>query len=137
MVTIKDIALALGISHSTVSRALNNSDRVQSKTREMILAKAKEMNYIPNAAARDMKNLNFLLLASSLLTWEEAATVAKCLVLLAKRPKKKGYQLIFIHIEDTSPSETDFNLLKEKEYQACFISRLTLALLITTLSLMR
>ena len=55
MVTIKDIALALGISHSTVSRALNNSDRVQSKTREMILAKAKEMNYIPNAAARDMK----------------------------------------------------------------------------------
>jgi LacI family transcriptional regulator len=52
MVTIKDIALALGISHVTVSRALNNPEKVQAKTREKILAKAKELHYVPNAAAR-------------------------------------------------------------------------------------
>ena len=64
MVTIKDIALALGI-HVTVSRALNNPEKVQAKTREKILAKAKELHYVPNAAARDMKNPGYRLLALS------------------------------------------------------------------------
>lgn len=114
MVTIKDIALALGISHSTVSRALNNSDRVQSKTREMILAKAKEMNYIPNAAARDMKKSQLPIIGVIALNMGRSSYGSEMLGSISQKAKKKGYQLIFIHIEDTSPSETDFNLLKEK-----------------------
>lgn len=44
-VTIKDIASALGISHATVSLALNNSPKVADATREKVKAKAKEMGY--------------------------------------------------------------------------------------------
>lgn len=114
MVTIKDIALALGISHSTVSRALNNSDRVQSKTRDMILAKAKEMNYIPNAAARDMKKSQLPIIGVIALNMGRSSYGSEMLGSISQQAKKNGYQLIFIHIEDTSPSETDFNLLREK-----------------------
>ncbi|OOM71845.1 putative HTH-type transcriptional repressor ExuR [Clostridium puniceum] len=53
--TIKDIAKALGISHSTVSRALTGSRNVSEKTKEEILKSAKELNYIPNMSARSLK----------------------------------------------------------------------------------
>ena len=49
--TIKDIARALGISASTVSRALNNHHDVSKKTREVVLRLAQELNYQPNAMA--------------------------------------------------------------------------------------
>jgi len=54
-VSIKDIAQAAGVSHSTVSRALNDSPLVKQATRARIKALATEMGYIPNAVARSLK----------------------------------------------------------------------------------
>lgn len=53
--TIKDIAKALGISHSTVSRALTGSKNVNEKTKEEIFKAVKELNYSPNMSARSLK----------------------------------------------------------------------------------
>ncbi|NRY63456.1 LacI family DNA-binding transcriptional regulator [Clostridium beijerinckii] len=53
--TIKDIAKALGISHSTVSRVLTGSKSVNEKTKEAVLNAVKELNYIPNMSARSLK----------------------------------------------------------------------------------
>ena len=55
-VTIKDIAIAAGVSHSTVSKALNNVPTVSAKTRERILDIARRMDYSPNLAARNLAN---------------------------------------------------------------------------------
>ncbi len=49
--TIKDIARALQISTSTVSRALRNSHDVNEDTRKAVLALAEELNYQPNQLA--------------------------------------------------------------------------------------
>jgi len=54
MVTIKDIAKSLGVSYSTVSRALNNKPGVSNKTRERIIKQAKKMGYQPNDMARGL-----------------------------------------------------------------------------------
>lgn len=54
--TIKDIAHQLGISFSTVSRALHNNSRIGVKTRELVHAKAAELNYVPNPVANFLKN---------------------------------------------------------------------------------
>ena len=54
-VTIKDIARAAGVSHPTVSRALNNHPAISEATRERIIELAKQMGYVPNAAARGLK----------------------------------------------------------------------------------
>ncbi len=53
--SIKDIAQALGVSHSTVSRALNDSALISETTWERVKALAAEMGYIPNAVARSLK----------------------------------------------------------------------------------
>ncbi|UNY97473.1 LacI family transcriptional regulator [Zhouia spongiae] len=53
--TIHEIAKALGIDSSTVSRALNNSDRVTQKTKEKVLAKAKELGYRRNLIASNLR----------------------------------------------------------------------------------
>ncbi len=55
MVSIKDIAKQAGVSISTVSYALNGSSKVTSETTAKVLAIAKELNYMPNAAARTLK----------------------------------------------------------------------------------
>lgn len=55
MVTIKDVARAAGVSISTVSYAFNGDHRVKDETRKRILAIAKELNYYPSGAARNLK----------------------------------------------------------------------------------
>ena len=56
MVTIKDIAKAAGVSHTTVSRALNNSSLIKNETKQKIRQLAKEMNYSPNYSAKGLVN---------------------------------------------------------------------------------
>lgn len=55
MVSIKDIAKQAGVSISTVSYALNGSPKVTDETTARILAVAKQLNYVPHAAARSLK----------------------------------------------------------------------------------
>ncbi|NQY09557.1 MAG: LacI family DNA-binding transcriptional regulator [Flavobacteriales bacterium] len=53
--TIHDISRSLGIDSSTVSRALNGSDRVKDKTKELINKKAEELGYRKNIMARNLR----------------------------------------------------------------------------------
>ncbi|UUZ85767.1 LacI family transcriptional regulator [Paenibacillus sp. P26] len=53
-VTIKDIARLAGVSHTTVSRALNDSPLINPETKERIKAIAGSMNYTPNYSARSL-----------------------------------------------------------------------------------
>ncbi|GEA12079.1 LacI family DNA-binding transcriptional regulator [Alteromonas sp. KUL49] len=52
MATIKDIALAAGVSLATVSRVINDGPKVGDKTRKRVKAIMEEMGYRPNANAR-------------------------------------------------------------------------------------
>lgn len=53
--TIKDIAKELGISTSTVSRALRDNYEISAKTKELVLACAKKLNYRPNPIALSLR----------------------------------------------------------------------------------
>lgn len=54
-VTIKDIAKIAGVSHTTVSRALNDNPALATVTVERIKRLADELGYIPSVAARGLK----------------------------------------------------------------------------------
>ncbi|APC39771.1 LacI family DNA-binding transcriptional regulator [Clostridium estertheticum] len=53
-VTIKDIAKIANVSHTTVSRALNNSPFISDLTKAKIMTIAKELNYVPNYSAKSL-----------------------------------------------------------------------------------
>ncbi|HHB90231.1 MAG TPA: LacI family transcriptional regulator [Anaerolineae bacterium] len=53
-VSIKDIAQLAGVSHSTVSRALQGTGRMSEETRERILTIAEELGYTPDALAQSL-----------------------------------------------------------------------------------
>ncbi|MFV0544598.1 MAG: LacI family DNA-binding transcriptional regulator [Bacteroides sp.] len=54
-ITIKDIARELGVSPSTVSRALKNNPDISQETRDAVHKYAKEHNYQPNVLALNLR----------------------------------------------------------------------------------
>lgn len=54
-VTIHDVAKRLNLSITTVSRALDGYDDVAETTRQRVIEVAREMGYVPNRAARQLR----------------------------------------------------------------------------------
>lgn len=55
-VTIKDIAEALGVSFSTVAKALNDDPRISDQTKTLVKKKAQEMHYVRNYFAHSLRH---------------------------------------------------------------------------------
>lgn len=53
--TLQDIADRVGVARATVSLALSGKGRMSAETRQRIRAVAAELNYVPNAVARNLK----------------------------------------------------------------------------------
>ena len=54
--TVKDVALAAGVSASTVSRVISNNPRISRATKEKVFKVMEELKYEPNAIARSLAN---------------------------------------------------------------------------------
>ena len=54
-ITIKDIARALNVSPSTVSRALKDNPDISKETRDLVHAYAREHSYKPNVLAVNLR----------------------------------------------------------------------------------
>ncbi|WP_420641517.1 LacI family DNA-binding transcriptional regulator [Candidatus Leptofilum sp.] len=54
-VTIQDIANHLNLAPSTVSKALNDYPHIAPNTRNRVLTAARELDYVPSAAARNLR----------------------------------------------------------------------------------
>jgi LacI family transcriptional regulator len=57
--TIEDIAQLLGISASTVSRALKDHPDISSETKQKVIEAARQLKYLPNRFAINLKKQEF------------------------------------------------------------------------------
>lgn len=63
MSTIQDVARVAGVSPMTVSRVFRGASYVRAETRQRVLEAAAELNYVPNAVARSLRQSRSGLLA--------------------------------------------------------------------------
>ncbi len=63
MATIHDVAKLAGVSAVTVSRVLNNSNRVSPATQERVQRAIDELGYVPSVAARSLRSRQTFTLA--------------------------------------------------------------------------
>ena len=54
MASIREVARLSGVSVATVSRVLNGTATVREETRQRVLERVRELDYVPNAAARTL-----------------------------------------------------------------------------------
>ena len=101
MVSMKDIAIACGVSVATVSKALNDHGDIGKETKEKIRRIAKEMGYLPNAMARALKtnrtyNIGVLFVdeAQSGLTHDYFSQVLDS---FKRAVEAKGYDITFLN----------------------------------------
>ncbi|CAN5738369.1 LacI family DNA-binding transcriptional regulator [soil metagenome] len=103
--TIRDIAIELGISISTVSRALRNQGDVNKETRKTVLALAEKLDYHPNRASLSLlkkhtntigvlvPNLDFFF-STAIRGIDEAALEAGYTVMVCQSNEAYGKELI-------------------------------------------
>ncbi len=110
---LKDIAMALNVSITTVSRALNNKHDISEKTRQLVIEKADELNYRPNVHAVSLRKKQFFALGVILPAIDHYffSTVLKGIM---NKAHMANY-LVFV-------GESTHDLDKEKEIIQQFIS---------------
>src|ERR687886_1313854 len=54
-VSLKDVAKHAGVSVTTVSNVINSTNRISPRTRERVLASIRELGYVRNAAAQQLR----------------------------------------------------------------------------------
>jgi DNA-binding LacI/PurR family transcriptional regulator len=102
--TIKNIANELGISFSTVSRALQDNPRISLKTKERVWEVAKRLEYIPNPAAFFLKNNQTFSLGIIIPSLHEPF-FADVITGIENVIESKGYHLIIIQSGESLEKE--------------------------------
>ncbi len=102
--TLADIAMEVGVSKMTVSRAINNHPAISVETRERILEVARRLNYRPNQHARALStNRSYLIgLIVPDLMHSYFAELAKSIEAVA-RPA--GYEILICNTEENATTE--------------------------------
>ncbi|MGN0241774.1 MAG: LacI family DNA-binding transcriptional regulator [Candidatus Weimeria sp.] len=96
-ITIDDIARALGVSKTTVSRALSGKGRISDSTKSRVIMYAREHDYKPNVMARGLAQSRTYNIA--VVTPQENADVNlaffhRCLVGIVSETEKNGYDVL-------------------------------------------
>ena len=120
MTTIKDISRKCGVSPATVSKALNGDSEISPETVDLIRRVAKEMHYMPNAAARQLKtnyshNIGVLFVddTASGLTHEYFSLILNS---VKEEAESLGYDITFI-CQNVGGQEVSF--LEHCRYRRC------------------
>ena len=96
-ITIQDVADALGISKTTVSRAISGKGRIGAETKSKVLAYIEEYGYRPNPIAKslaDQKSYNIAWVVPGDSSITDLPFFQKCMSGVIKTAEEAGYDVI-------------------------------------------
>jgi LacI family transcriptional regulator len=108
--TIYNVAYAANVSLATVSRTLNNPQKVKPETRERVLRVIKDLGYKPNAFAKGLASKKSTTVAV-IVPDMSRASVAEMLNGIAAESHKYSYSLLIFVMKDDKVEESE--MLKE------------------------
>ncbi len=101
-ITIQDVADSLGVSKTTVSRAISGKGRVGEETRQKILEFIEINNYKPNVYARGLAQqmtYNIAMILPADVNMEEMPFFQNCLYGACRKAAEKEYDILTIYSE--------------------------------------
>jgi LacI family transcriptional regulator len=102
VITINDVARLAGVSPMTVSRVVNDEKNVRESTREAVLVAVRELNYVPNLAARNLASAEHVRIGV-IYSNPSAAYLSEFLVGVLDESAGKGAELLLVKCEASNP----------------------------------
>lgn len=100
---IRDVARVTGLSTATVSRVMNGNPKVNPEMRAQVLQAAKQLNYVPNPAARALSTSKSRTVAAIIPTIEHSV-YAKYITAVEQTLGRLGYTLV-LAISNADPKQ--------------------------------
>ncbi len=128
MVSIRDVARLAGVSHQTVSNAINSPNVVSRKTRERIQAAVDELGYRPNASARRLRSGHSDVIAIGISTADDRApspVFDSFLHLLAAQANEANKQImLYPRLDEETELEHIAELREQSDVDAIVLNEL-------------
>jgi DNA-binding LacI/PurR family transcriptional regulator len=126
--TAQDVADKAGVSRTTVSFVLNNTPgaNIPEETRERVLAAARELNYVPDAAARSLasrraRTIGLILCQSHDRVFADAF-LPEVLRGLGQITRENNVRLLVEPVEDVTQPDAYLNLVRAKQIDGIILS---------------
>ncbi|WP_342567448.1 LacI family DNA-binding transcriptional regulator [Psychrobacillus sp. FSL K6-4046] len=126
-VTAKDVAKLAGVSQSSVSRVYFKGATVSQKTREKVLAAAKELGYRPNEFARSLIT-NRTKIIGLVMKGVQNPFYPQVLKQFTTAFKKLGYSILFVYTNNDEIQQEDIDILLNYNVAGVIITDATLSL---------
>ncbi|MDW8104958.1 MAG: LacI family DNA-binding transcriptional regulator [Armatimonadota bacterium] len=121
-VDIAYIARELGVSVSTVHRALHNTGRISEATRQRVLETAQRLGYRPNLVARALRSQNTRTLGV-VVTGISSSFYARMLDGIESAAREAGYSVLLASSHDDAGREQEqIEVLLEKQAEALLVA---------------
>jgi len=113
MPTIKDVAKKAGVSITTVSRVLNNTNYISDSTRNKVVAAMKELDYHPHQVARALSKKHTFIIGA-ILPDSSHPFFAQLLKAIEETALKEDYKVLLCNsFNDKEKGLSYINMLKE------------------------
>ncbi|OKP66497.1 LacI family transcriptional regulator [Paenibacillus sp. P3E] len=121
----KEVAELAGVSEATVSRVLNNVGPLKEKTKERVIAAARELGYTPSSLARSFArkrsgNLGVVMPYLPKARLFSAYYFSEILSGIGSRAREEGYDLLMIFREADEPLDY-CGLFRMRKVDACIV----------------
>lgn len=124
-ISIYDLSKATGFSTATVSKALNHTGRISEKTRNTILLKATELNYIPNFHAQALSAKKSwiigIIFADNLWAGFSHPYFSVILEHFKRTVEEQGYEVVFINRNSGQRQLSYLEFCKNRKLDGVFI----------------
>ncbi len=120
MITIDDVAKRAGVSTMTVSRVINNSDRVKGATKEKVLSAIDELGYIPNMIAKTLAGGKSKTIGILFSNYYNQAYL-DIIVAIEEEAYRKGYTVINANVNDYESAVNALDLFVGKRVEGIIV----------------